>query len=64
VTGAPAFEAWAMVIGIDLGFVTLEAPQLVGRGREAAQANRLLDAVRRDVPHLDPCLSPPLFIDR
>jgi hypothetical protein len=32
VTGAPTWEAWAMAIGIDLGFVALEASQLAAAG--------------------------------
>jgi hypothetical protein len=34
VTGAPAWEAWAMAIGIDLGFVALEISQLAAMGEK------------------------------
>jgi hypothetical protein len=34
VTGAPAWEAWAMAVGIDLGFVALEASQLAAMGEK------------------------------
>jgi hypothetical protein len=34
VTGAPAWEAWAMAVGIDLGFVALETSQLATRGEK------------------------------
>jgi hypothetical protein len=34
VTGAPSWEAWAMAVGIDLGFVALEASQLAAMGEK------------------------------
>jgi hypothetical protein len=34
VTGAATWEAWAMAVGIDLGFVTLEASQLAAIGEK------------------------------
>jgi len=34
VTGAPTWEAWAMAVGIDLGFVALEASQLAAMGEK------------------------------
>jgi hypothetical protein len=34
VTGAPAWEAWAMAFGIDLGFVALEVSQLAAMGEK------------------------------
>src|SRR5580704_2914168 len=34
VTAAPTWEAWAMAVGIDLGFVALEASQLAAAGEK------------------------------
>jgi hypothetical protein len=34
VTGAPTWEAWAMAVGIDFGFVALEASQLAAMGEK------------------------------
>jgi hypothetical protein len=38
VTRAPTAEAWAMAIGIDLGFIALEAAQLCAASQAAAKA--------------------------
>jgi hypothetical protein len=37
VTKAPTIEAWAMAIGIDLGFIALEAAQLFAASEKAAK---------------------------
>jgi hypothetical protein len=34
VTGAPTWEAWAMAVGIDLGFVAIEASQIAATGEK------------------------------
>src|SRR5262245_21592511 len=38
VTRAPMAEAWAMAVGIDLGFIALEAAQLCAATQAAAKA--------------------------
>ena len=38
VTHAPAWEAWAMAAGVDLGFVALELASLVAGGERAVRA--------------------------
>src|SRR5258708_28025066 len=40
VTGAEAWEAWAMAIGIDLGFVALELSQLAVNDKLRRQVSR------------------------
>lgn len=40
VTHAPSWEAWAMAVGIDLGFVALELSQLACSAKVAKQVNK------------------------
>src|ERR1051325_5321693 len=40
VTHAPSWEAWAMAIGIDLGFVALELSQLACSAKVAKQVGK------------------------
>jgi hypothetical protein len=60
VTGAPTWEAWAMAIGIDLGFVALEGVAVGGHGREGPSADRPLGAARhpRNRDRLSPTAIP------